>query len=110
MISKNSEKILRWMLRNDKWLYSSEIKSSYFECDYRVIRTLVDEELIDQAVFEGEIPYLNEYGEETYDSHYRINDAGRAYIESRNSNRWKELRAWLTAIISVAAFVKSFFF
>ena len=41
---------------------------------------------------------------------YKITDAGRMWLSYHRRAWWKELRAWLTLGISLAAFIKSFFF
>lgn len=41
---------------------------------------------------------------------YTITSSGRALLENSQGDRWKEFRAWVTLLIAVAAFMKSFFY
>ena len=42
--------------------------------------------------------------------HFEITEDGRMWLRYHRRAWWKELRAWLTLGISLAAFIKSFFF
>lgn len=106
-LSKDAVKLLRWMRRNDQWVYFQEIEKKYKKFDYRSFNALKAAKLIDELVFEDEIPDYDEYGQIYYPSHYRISESGKAYLESLATKWLPELREWIAIGISVVALAVS---
>lgn len=107
MLSRQALQLLKWMQKHDEWLYEWQIERSYPPYDYRLLRGLVENGLVDHDVPEDAVPTVDEYQQEVYLEHYRINDAGRAHLESRIGHTWREIRAWVTLAVAAAAFVVS---
>lgn len=103
VLSKDSVNLLRWLSKHDEWKYLSEIEKQYRKFSYRSFKALKNGNLIESCVFEDEIPDWDEYGNQFYPEHYRISDAGKAYLESRISRWLPELREWIAIGISVVA-------
>ena len=72
----------------------------------RTLKFLVRSQLIEHS--QSWVVYAED--EEPQQPTYRITDAGRMWLSYHRRAWWKELRAWLTLGISLAAFIKSFFF
>lgn len=109
MLSKNSVKLLKWMNGNDDWVYYHKIEKNCPVFEYRDLKALKDGNYIDSFMEDADTMGLTEYDDPIMFSLYRINSNGKAYLEFQVSNRWKELRNWISLLIAVAAFVKSFF-
>lgn len=106
-LSKDSIRLLKWLRRNDQWKYLSAIEKAYKNFDYRSFSAIKAEGFIDHCVFEDEIPECDEYGQTYYPEHYRISDAGKAYLEGY-ATRWiPELREWIAIGISIVALAVS---
>lgn len=52
-----------------------------------------------------DVPYAPDYEDPPYE--YRINPGGLSKLEEHKQHVFSEYRAWITAIIAVAAFVLS---
>ena len=106
-LSREAIRLLRWMRRNDEWKYRSELEKKCKYFTYRSFNALRAKQLIDNCVFEDEVPDCDEYGSTVYPEHYRINDAGYAYLETISVNWIPELREWIAICISVIALIVS---
>lgn len=106
-LSKNAIKLLSWMNRNDKWKYYSELEKGFKKFEHRSFHALQSAKYIDECVFEMEIPEYDEYGHQYYPSHYRISDAGKAYLEGRFARWLPEFREWIAIGISIIALIVS---
>ena len=106
-LSKDSIRLLRWMNQHDDWKYVEEIEKGHKKFNHRSFQALQSSKLIDHCVFEDEIPEMNEYGEFYYPKHYRISDAGKAYLEGRVFTWLPELRGWVAIVISIFALLVS---
>ncbi|WP_294856419.1 hypothetical protein [Oscillibacter sp.] len=110
MLSKSSVKLLKWMNANDEWMYYRKIEKCCPVFEYRAFNALETNKYTDTHIDEFEVPEVDEQClEVTWPVQYRISSAGKAYLEFRASDRWKEFRNWISLLIAVAAFVKSFF-
>lgn len=109
MVSKQGVKLLRWMETNYDWFYYPQIeKACGIPMDYALIDTLRKAKYIDAWESPDALPTETEY--DIPELLYRISDLGKAYLETRRSMRWSEIRNWASLIIALAAFIKSFFF
>ena len=106
-LSKDTVKMLRWLNQNDEWKYFEEIEKKYKKFDSRSFNALKTAKLIDELVFDDEIPDYDEYGQLYYPSHYRISERGKAYLEGRAAGFLPELREWITVGISIIALIVS---
>ena len=109
MLSKDSVKLLKWMNENDDWMYRYQIEKGCPVFEYRAFDAIKTDKYIDTYVDEFSGPERDEFGGEYYPEQYRIGASGKAYLELTVSSRWKEIRNWISLLIAVAAFVKSFF-
>ena len=109
MLNKNSVKLLKWMNENDEWMYYHHIEKNCPFFEYRDLMALKDGNYISCSLDEADAAGLNEFDDAAMFSQYQIKSYGKAYLEFQVSNRWKELRNWISLLIAVAAFVKSFF-
>ncbi len=107
ILSREAVRLLRWMRRNDEWKYRDELEKKCKYFSYRSFTALRTKKLIDACVFEDEVPDCDEYGGTFYPEHYRINDAGHAYLETVSVNWIPELREWIAIGISVIALIVS---
>lgn len=110
MLSKSSVKLLKWMNANDEWMYYRKIEKCCPVFEYRNLIALKVGNYIDCDLDDADAAGLTEYDDPIRFSQYQINSNGKAYLEFRVSNRWKELRNWASLLVATAAFVKSFFF
>lgn len=109
MLSKDAITLLRWFSKNDDWWFQSDLERQNSFFDYRLLNALVKNQLIDHGVTEEShaCPEYDENWNVVFPEQYRINDRGRAYLESLSTNRWKEFRAWGTLTIAAAALIVS---
>lgn len=109
MLSKEAKALLRWFDRNDDWWFQNHIERIFPGYDYRLLEALVESHLVDHAITEESMacPKYDESFHTVFPRQYRINDKGRAYLESLHASRWKEIRAWVTLAIAAAALVVS---
>ena len=106
-LSKSSIKLLRWLNKNDLWMYEHDIQARYKRFDFRSFQTLKINKLVEACVYEEEVPEYDEYGNTVFPQHFRISDTGKAYLESL-PRRWvPEFREWIAVGISFIALVLS---
>lgn len=110
MLSVESVKFLKWLLKNDEWKYDSQLQVEYPAFEYRIFNALKADGYIDHCVDENEVPEYDEYGGMCYPEQYRISDAGRGFLDNLKRQTWNDIRIWVTFAIALAAFIKSFFF
>ena len=109
MVSKQGTRVLRWMKENYDWYYYPQIeKLCGEEIDYALIKSLKAAGYLDSFEDPNALPPQTEY--DIPELTYRISDSGKAYLETKSEKRRQEFRNWLSLVIAVAAFVKSFFF
>lgn len=106
-LSKGSIKLLRWLNKNDLWMYEYDIRTGYKKFDFRSFQTLKANKLVDACVYEEEVPEYDEYGNTVYPQHFRISDAGKAYLEDLPRRRMPEYREWIAVGISFVALILS---
>ena len=71
--------------------------------DYRSFLALMEGGPIDSCLdFDKIVPYEN--------SKLIITNRGRSFVENSQKEFWNEVRYWITTIVAVAAFIKSFYF
>lgn len=106
-LSNRATKLLRWMNRHDKWVLRKDLQKAYKRFDDRSFQALAELHAVDFRTPEDAVPEVDDYGELYFEQEYRINDAGRAYLEELVTKRWGEIRAWVTLAIAIAAFALS---
>ena len=109
MLNKSALKLLKWMNAIDDWMYYRQIEKNCPIFEYRDLKALKDGNYIDCLLDDADAVGLTEFDDSAMFSQYRIQSYGKAYLEFQVSNRWKELRNWISLLIAAAAFVKSFF-
>ena len=101
-MNRNTYQALK-LLRKQKQMSITDFESSL---DSETIANLITERYIKQIHDEEKsIP-----GNRPVVWGYKITNIGESKIEDYTRNRTSEIRAWLTAAVAIAAFVKSFFF
>lgn len=106
-LSKSSIKLLRWLNKNDLWMYEHDIETQYRKFDYRSFNTLKINKFVDSCVYEEEVPEYDDYGNTVFPQHFRISDNGKAYLESLPKRWLPEFRQWIAVGISLVALVLS---
>ena len=106
-LSKGSIKLLRWLNKNDLWMYEHDIETRYRKFDCRFFNTLKINNLVDACVYEEEIPEYDECGNTVFPQHFRISDAGKAYLEGLPRQWLPEFRQWIAVGISLVALALS---
>lgn len=97
------------MKKQNEGKYFDEIrKNCGLEIEYDLVKELCKSGYITCWEPPDAIPCDSE--DDIPDLLFKISDMGSAYVESIDSERWKELRNWLALIIALLAFIKSFFF
>lgn len=104
MLSHRAVKFLKWLAKNDEWLYQSQIEN-YPGYNYRTFNALVNDLYIDHITVDTDIPSFDENEDIVFPIQYRINDKGLAYLELVTDGLWKEIRAWVTLGIACASLV-----
>ena len=107
MLSRRAVKILRTMKRSQEWAYQEEIRNLVPNFEPYSFKALVSGSYVDTTVFENEIPYSDECGETIYPAHYRISDAGLAYLEMLSATRSSTIRTWAALVIALLAMLIS---
>ena len=104
VLSKESVKLLKWMKKNDEWLYDKAIEDRCPYYEYLAFKALIDGNYIATCINEFDVPEHDEYGSEYYPKQFRIGNDGKAYLESRVTDI---IDKWITRMISVVAIVIS---
>jgi hypothetical protein len=95
MLSNDAIKLLKWFEKHDEWKTSDEIQKSLNTFDSRDLKALKDKKMLDYQMNLDEGDW----------SQYRINDAGKAYLQNLRAQRLPELRDWINALLPVLTFL-----
>lgn len=107
MLDKRSLKILRFLASYTGESFTEHVLfQKGLDVEYPAMESLYQQNYVVRSALE-DWP-LNEWESPTYE--YRIDPRGLAALEEQKRINWNDVRAWITLLIAVAAFVKSFFF
>lgn len=102
-LSKGSVEILRKMKKENSYLrytFLEETVKGFDESDFRALQAA---KFLDEYVDGQELSALPT--EKVFDTQYRINASGKAYLESLRRLWWINFRSWVSIIISLVALI-----
>lgn len=110
MASKRARKLLKWMRQyENEWYYLNQLREAVdSKVDYAFLQELYTLRFLRRFEPLDFCPPCNDFEDPEY--LYRIAEGGKAILDLHRDHIYGEVRAWVTAVIAVAAFAKSFFF
>lgn len=95
MLSNDSIALLKWFEKHDQWMTAEEIEKGCKTFDARNLKTLKTQKMVDTQ--------LNLDGGNW--TQYRINDAGKSYLQNIRAQRLPEIREWINTVIPIITFL-----
>lgn len=107
MLSKNAIRVIKWLdKREDQYFTEHELNQAGIEVEYLTLDWLCGHDYLIRYILDE--PY--DPDTETPPYEYRISQGGKVKLAELRQDHFVEIRNWITTIIAVFAFIKSFFF
>lgn len=95
MLSNDALKLLKWLEKHDQWMTKDQIAAGYKSFDDRSFKAITKEGCMETRLSESEGSWAE----------YRINAAGKAYLEAIPRQNLREMREWVNFLIPVLTFL-----